>query len=157
MVGLDRKFWPTIPKNFLEECSRECHGQGTCLGPSSPLNDEPFGALDDLTRKSMQLLYLTSGPRLKKPSSWSPTPFLRPVSCQTGGRPFSQTSRIARIISIPLDRPRDRSMTETKAFARICGMVRRGIRVRRGLRKMPPLKINQLYIADCECGLGNLG
>jgi NitT/TauT family transport system ATP-binding protein len=32
--------------------------------------------------------------------------------------------RIVRIISIPLDRPRDRSMTETKAFARICGMVR---------------------------------
>lgn len=32
--------------------------------------------------------------------------------------------RIVRMISIPLDRPRERSMTETKAFARICGMVR---------------------------------
>jgi NitT/TauT family transport system ATP-binding protein len=32
--------------------------------------------------------------------------------------------RIVRILPIPLDRPRERSMTETKAFARICGMVR---------------------------------
>jgi NitT/TauT family transport system ATP-binding protein len=32
--------------------------------------------------------------------------------------------RVVRIISIPLDRPRERPMTETKAFARICGMVR---------------------------------
>jgi ABC-type nitrate/sulfonate/bicarbonate transport system ATPase subunit len=32
--------------------------------------------------------------------------------------------RIVRMISIPLDRPRERSMTETKAFARICAMVR---------------------------------
>ena len=32
--------------------------------------------------------------------------------------------RIVRTISIPLDRPRERSMTETKAFARICAMVR---------------------------------
>jgi len=32
--------------------------------------------------------------------------------------------RIVRIISIPLDRPRERSMADTKAFARICGIVR---------------------------------
>ena len=32
--------------------------------------------------------------------------------------------RITRIITIPLDRPRERSMTDTKAFVRICGMVR---------------------------------
>jgi len=35
--------------------------------------------------------------------------------------------RIIRIISIPLDRPRERSMAETKAFARICRMVREAL------------------------------
>ena len=34
---------------------------------------------------------------------------------------------ITRIVSIPLRRPRDRSMVETKAFGRICGMVREAL------------------------------
>jgi NitT/TauT family transport system ATP-binding protein len=34
---------------------------------------------------------------------------------------------IVRMISIPLDRPREQSMTKTEAFARICGMVREAL------------------------------
>ncbi|NWG01790.1 MAG: ABC transporter ATP-binding protein, partial [Syntrophaceae bacterium] len=48
--------------------------------------------------------------------------------------------RINRIIPIPLDRPRERSMTETKAFARICGMVREALGSGEGLEEDPSIK-----------------
>jgi NitT/TauT family transport system ATP-binding protein len=48
--------------------------------------------------------------------------------------------RIVRIIPIPLDRPRERSMTETKAFARICGMVREGLGSGGGLEEDTSIK-----------------
>ncbi len=35
--------------------------------------------------------------------------------------------RIVRMIPISMNRPRERSMTETKAFARICGLVREAL------------------------------
>ena len=90
--------------------------------------DEPFGALDDLTRKSMQLLLLDIWSKTKKTilivtHSISEACFMSDRVVILSQRP----GRITRIVPIPLDRPRDRSMVETKAFGRICGMVREAL------------------------------
>jgi NitT/TauT family transport system ATP-binding protein len=87
--------------------------------------DEPFGALDDLTRKSMQMLMLGIWAKTQKTilmvtHSISEACFMSDRVVVLSHRP----GRISRIITIPLHRPRDRTMVETKAFGRICGMVR---------------------------------
>jgi len=92
------------------------------------LMDEPFGALDDLTRKSMQMLLLGLWAKTQKTilmvtHSISEACFMSDRVVVLSRRP----GRITRTITIPLDRPRERSMTETKAFARICGMVREAL------------------------------
>ena len=129
MVGLDRKFW----SYYLKELSggmqqRVAIVRALALDPPLLLMDQPFGALDDLTRKSMQGLLLDIWAKTRKTilmvtHSISEACFMPDRVVVLSHRP----GRIIRIISIPLDRPRDRSMTETKAFARICGMVRDGL------------------------------
>ena len=129
MVGLDRKFW----SYYLKELSggmqqRVAIVRALALDPPLLLMDEPFGALDDLTRKSMQGLLLDIWAKTRKTilmvtHSISEACFMPDRVVVLSHRP----GRIIRIISIPLDRPWDRSMTETKAFARICGMVRDGL------------------------------
>ncbi len=98
------------------------------LDPPLLLMDEPFGALDDLTRKSMQMLLLDIWSKTKKTilivtHSISEACFMSDRVVILSPRP----GRITRIISIPLGRPRERSMVETKAFGRICGMVREAL------------------------------
>jgi len=43
-------------------------------------------------------------------------------------------------ISIPLDRPRERTVTETRAFARICAMVREALGSGGGLEEDTSIK-----------------
>ena len=126
MVGLDRKFWSYYPKELSGGMQqRVAIVRALALDPPLLLMDEPFGSLDDLTRKSMQMLLLDIWSKTKKTiimvtHSISEACFMSDRVVVLSQRP----GRIVRIIPIPLDRPRDRSMTETKAFPKICGMVR---------------------------------
>lgn len=129
MVGLDRKFWSYYPKELSGGMQqRVAIVRALALDPPLLLMDEPFGALDDLTRKSMQMLLLdiwakTGKTILMVTHSISEACFMSDRVIVLSHRP----GRIVRIVPIPLDRPRERSMTETKAFPRICGMVREAL------------------------------
>jgi len=126
MVGLDRKFWSYYPKELSGGMQqRVAIVRALALDPPLLLMDEPFGALDDLTRKILQMLLLDIWAKTLKTilmvtHSISEACFMSDRVVVLSRRP----GRIVRIVSIPLDRPRERSMTETKAFARICAMVR---------------------------------
>jgi NitT/TauT family transport system ATP-binding protein len=125
MVGLDRKFWSYYPRELSGGMQqRVAMVRALALDPPLLLMDEPFGALDDLTRKSMQMLLLDIWAKTRKTvlmvtHSISEACFMSDRVVVLSHRP----GRIVRTISIPLDRPRERTITETRAFARICAMV----------------------------------
>jgi NitT/TauT family transport system ATP-binding protein len=126
MVGLDRKFWSYYPRELSGGMQqRVAIVRALSLDPPLLLMDEPFGALDDLTRKTMQMLLLDIWAKTKKTilmvtHSISEACFMSDRVVVLSHRP----GRVTKIVTIPLDRPRDRSVVEMKAFGRICGMVR---------------------------------
>mgnify|MGYP005850800985 FL=1 len=142
MVGLDRKFWSYYPKELSGGMQqRVAMVRALALDPPLLLMDEPFGALDDLTRKSMQMLLINLWSKTRKTiimvtHSISEACFMSDRVVVLSHRP----GRVSRIIAIPLDRPRERSMTETKAFARICAMVREALGSGEGLEEDTSIK-----------------
>jgi NitT/TauT family transport system ATP-binding protein len=129
MVGIDRQFWSYYPSELSGGMQqRVAIVRALALDPPLLLMDEPFGALDDLTRKSMQSIVLDLWARTRKTvlivtHSISEACFMSDRVVILSSRP----GRVARIIPIPLGRPRERSMVETKAFGRLCGMVREAL------------------------------
>lgn len=129
MVDLDRKFWSYYPRELSGGMQqRVAMVRALALDPPLLLMDEPFGALDDLTRKSMQMLLLDIWAKTRKTilmvtHSISEACFMSDRVVVLSHRP----GRVNRIVPIPLARPRERSMADTKAFARICGMVREAL------------------------------
>ena len=129
MVDIDRKFWSYYPKELSGGMQqRVAIVRALALDPPLLLMDEPFGALDDLTRKSMQMLLLDIWSKTGKTilivtHSISEACFMSDRVVILSPRP----GRITRVVPIPLGRPRDRSMVETKAFGRICGMAREAL------------------------------
>jgi NitT/TauT family transport system ATP-binding protein len=142
MVGLDRKFWSYYPRELSGGMQqRVAIVRALALDPPLLLMDEPFGALDDLTRKSMQMLLLDIWARTRKTivmvtHSISEACFMSDRVVVLSHRP----GRIVRTISIPLDRPRERTITETRAFARICAMVREALGSGGGLEEDTSIK-----------------
>jgi NitT/TauT family transport system ATP-binding protein len=142
MVGLDRKFWSYYPRELSGGMQqRVAMVRALALDPPLLLMDEPFGALDDLTRKSMQMLLLDIWAKTRKTvlmvtHSISEACFMSDRVVVLSHRP----GRIVRTISIPLDRPRERTITETRAFARICAMVRETLGSGGGLEEDTSIK-----------------
>jgi NitT/TauT family transport system ATP-binding protein len=103
--------------------------------PSILLMDEPFSALDAITRDDMNVVLLELWERYRKTvlfvtHSIREAVLLSDRILVMGGRP----SKIIADVSVPFDRPRDFAIGETAEFNELCGHLRGQITKARELR-----------------------
>ncbi len=103
------------------------------FSPSLLLMDEPFGALDEMTRERMNSEVLASGLEPGSPSSSSPTPSRRPCSCPSRVAVMSaRPGRITQVVDVDLPRPRGLETRESPAYFSYITEVREALRAGEG-------------------------
>ena len=148
IIGMDKKLADTRAKELLElvglkdffnkypaEISggmqqRAAIARALINDPSLLLMDEPFGALDALTRETMNIELLRIWQETKKTillvtHSIPESIFLADRVVVLGVRP----SRVAKIVPIELERPRKLEMISTDAFGALQKIVRASLEV----------------------------
>lgn len=124
LVNLE-DFADSLPKTLSGGMKQRCAiARAYAVSPELLLMDEPFGALDALSRVRMQFSLLDTWQREKKTVVFithdvDEAVFLADRVVVMGARP----GRIVKIIDVNLPRPRDEGVRESEEFQKFRGMI----------------------------------
>ena len=126
--------------------------------PSILLMDEPFGALDEMTRERMngevlRIWEQTGTTILFVTHSIPEAVFLSSRVVVMSARP----GRITNVIDVDLPRPRNEDTRETRRYFELVTEVREALRRRRRRRSTTPATIDDVGVARADDGRGRVG